>query len=240
MNPDFNSLKISEEELDELTGLSRESLTGFLCQERGIREAILGKCWGDSKKLFSLLKTETVALFLSLILGVPLTLLFLDRSLTPDTQTTTLFLLKAVGLSLAITLALNFGVWLNLKPLKNVLNLINEVEKYNDTVKAFSILDQLRKTGNVQEKIVSREEVIQALNLTRDSLVSAFQTERILREHQEFIERSYELFANLENNLTALMTFHVSNQANEYGELLNEALQIGMSVHREVQKLKRH
>jgi len=36
------------------------------------------------------------------------------------------------------------------------------------------------------------------------------------------------------------MSFEVSNQANEYGRLLNESLQIGMSVHKEVRKLQNH
>jgi len=117
---------------------------------------------------------------------------------------------------------------------------MEEVKKYNDTVKAVEILDQFSKTESLEDKLVNRAEVIQALQITRNSLVSAFQTERIIREHQDFIDRRYELFAHLENNLTTLMTFNVNNQANEYGQLLNEALQIGMSVHREIEKLKQN
>ncbi|WP_156803844.1 hypothetical protein [Lyngbya sp. PCC 8106] len=167
-------------------------------------------------------------------------LLLLDRTITPDVQATFPFLLKAIALSIVITLGVNLGVGFKLKPLRNVLYLMEEVKKYNDTVKAVEILDQFSQTESLEEKLLNREEVIQALKITRNSLVSAFQTERILREHQDFIDRRYELFAHLENNLTALMTFEVNNQANEYGELLNEALQIGMSVHREIEKLKRN
>ncbi|MGD1713832.1 hypothetical protein [Dapis sp. BLCC M172] len=61
-------------------------------------------------------------------------------------------------------------------------------------------------------------------------MICAIQTERILRENQDFIMRRYELFASMENNLSALMNFDVKNQATEYGKLLNEALEIGMSV----------
>lgn len=240
MNTDFDSLKFSEVELENLTGLSAESLTGTLCRSEGVRRAILGEIWSDNKKLFSFISAELIALFLGLILAFPVMLLFLDRTVTPDLQTTLQFLLKAIGLSLAIALVVNLGVWLKLKPFRNVLHLIEEVEKYNDTVKAVEILDQFRKTGTLDDKLLNREEVIQALQITRNSLVSAFQTERILREHQDFIDRRHELFAHLENNLSALMTFNVTNQANEYGQLLNETLQIGMSVHREIQKLNRN
>ena len=68
-------------------------------------------------------------------------------------------------------------------------------------------------------------------------LINGLKTERILREHQDFMGRRYELFLNLENNLSALMALDVTNQATEYGQLLNEALEIGMTVHQEVRKL---
>ncbi len=234
MNFNIKALRLSEKELDELTGLSSESFTGNLCRDASIRGAMLGRI------RLTLISTEFIAFFLSLILAFPLTFLLLDRTTTPDLQTTTQFLLQTIGLSVVLTLVVNFGVWLKLKPLRNVLYLMNEAEKYNNAVKAVEILEQFKKTGNVQENLVNREDAIQVLQLTRESLVSAFQTERILREHQDFMDHRYELFAHLENNLTTLMTFNVSNQANEYGQLLNEALQIGMSVHREIQKLQRH
>ncbi|WP_242724705.1 hypothetical protein [Microcoleus vaginatus] len=37
-------------------------------------------------------------------------------------------------------------------------------------------------------------------------------------------------FANIESNLAALMAVDVSDRATEYGRLLNEALEIGMSA----------
>jgi hypothetical protein len=65
-----------------------------------------------------------------------------------------------------------------------------------------------------------------------------FADRRILRENKDFIDRRYELFANIESNLAALMALDVSDRASEYGRLLNEALEIGMSVHKEVRKLQ--
>ncbi len=71
---------------------------------------------------------------------------------------------------------------------------------------------------------LNRNDVVKALEVTRESLICALQTERILRENQDFIMKRYELFASMENNLSALMNFDVKNQATEYGRLLNEAL----------------
>jgi hypothetical protein len=64
-------------------------------------------------------------------------------------------------------------------------------------------------------------------------------TEKILRENQGLLARRHDLFTNIENNLASLRTLEIKERANEYTELLNEALQIGMSVHQEVQKFSR-
>lgn len=61
----------------------------------------------------------------------------------------------------------------------------------------------------------------------------------MLRENKGLIARRYEVFAYLENNFTSLMALDSSNKAGEYGRLLNESLQIGMSVHKEVRKLQK-
>lgn len=62
-------------------------------------------------------------------------------------------------------------------------------------------------------------------------------TEKILRVSRTLLARRYDLIINIENNLMTLITLEVNNQANEYRQLLNEALQIGLIVHKEVQKI---
>lgn len=84
----------------------------------------------------------------------------------------------------------------------------------------------------------NREEVLAALRLTRESLVCALITEKILRKHQRFIARRQEMFLSIERNLTALQALQLNNTANEYGQLLNQALQIGASVHQEMRQLE--
>ncbi|MDY7023742.1 MAG: hypothetical protein SWJ54_20740, partial [Cyanobacteriota bacterium] len=58
MNSDLTPLEFSEEELDGLTGLSHESLTGSLSRNPVVRAAILGKIWKNRQKLLSVLKAE--------------------------------------------------------------------------------------------------------------------------------------------------------------------------------------
>lgn len=63
----------------------------------------------------------------------------------------------------------------------------------------------------------------------------ALKTERILRENKDIINMRPELF---ENNLIALRTLQVSEQATESGQLLNEALQVAVGVQEEMKKLQ--
>jgi hypothetical protein len=120
---------------------------------------------------------------------------------------------------------------------------MDEVDKYNGVIQAITLVDELELVGNSTTQLnhlSNRQEVVEALKVTKESLISALRVERILRRHNSFMDSRYELLANIENNLNTLMSFEVSNQASEYGRLLNESLEIGMSVHKEVRKLQNH
>ena len=113
--------------------------------------------------------------------------------------------------------------------------LLQDIERYNSTIKAIQISDQIQAAGNKDATISDRQTVIDALQLTREDLLRALKTERILRENQEFIGTNPEFFAN---NLTAVKALEVSDRASEYGQLLDRALQIGVSIQTEMIKLQ--
>lgn len=122
------------------------------------------------------------------------------------------------------------------KSLTNSLQiLLHDVDRYNSIIKAIDINDQIEEVGNPGVSIKERERVIEALKLTRNDLVRALKTERILRENKNFILKNTELFAN---NLATLTAMQVTEQATEHGRLLNEALQIALDVQYEMQKLQ--
>jgi hypothetical protein len=146
----------------------------------------------------------------------------------------------------ALGLLLTFGnvyLWKQCQKVKSLARLMDEVDKYNGVIQAITLVDELELVGNSTTQLnhlSNRQEVVEALKVTKESLISALRVQRILRRHKSFIGSRYELLANLENNLNTLMSFEVSNHASEYGRLLNESLQIGMSVHKEVRKLQNH
>jgi hypothetical protein len=240
MQQDLEELIISEQELEELSGITlSDVLMGNLYRISVLRDGLIGKKRRSRQKLASFIFNEALIFGLTLIISLPITLLVTKNTASaPDNQAFFQFLQLTLVMSMVLTIAWNIYMWWKAKPLAALANLAEEVEKYNEVIKALDIIDKLTAVGNLPLNLMNREEAIKALNVTKDSLICALRTERILRENQEFIGRRYELFVNIENNLTALMAFDVNNQASEYGRLLNEALEIGMSVHKEVRKLQ--
>lgn len=240
MQQDLEELRITEKELEELSGVTvSDVVMGNLYRTSVLRESLIGKKRRDRQQLVSFIFNEILIFGLTLIISVPITLVIAKNTASvPDTQAFFQFLQLTLFLSILLSCGWNIYMWLKAKPLEALANLVDEVEKYNEVIKAVDIIDKLTAVGNSPLNLINRDDAIKALNVTRESLICALRTERILRENQEFIGRRYELFVNIENNLTALMAFDVNNQASEYGRLLNEALEIGMSVHKEVRKLQ--
>lgn len=118
--------------------------------------------------------------------------------------------------------------------LRVLMRLMAEVERYNSLVKAVEINDQLEEAGNPGMDLSHRQQVLEGLSLTREDLVRAFKTERILRENRQFIATNTQLFTD---NLAALTSLQVREQASEQGRLLNEALQIAVEVQQEMRGL---
>jgi hypothetical protein len=113
------------------------------------------------------------------------------------------------------------------------------VQKYNQAIKAVDIIDKFVEAGNLNISLMNREETLRALTVTRESLICAVKTEKIIRENQGLMEKQAELFLNLENNFSTLMNYQLTDQVHEYSRLLNQALEIGTNVHKEMLKLQK-
>ncbi|MBK1990561.1 hypothetical protein A0J48_024060 [Sphaerospermopsis aphanizomenoides BCCUSP55] len=122
---------------------------------------------------------------------------------------------------------------------KNMTNslqiLLNDVQRYNAVIQAIKINDQIEEAGNLEVGIKQRTRVIEALKLTKLDLIRALKTERILRENKNFIVTNSDLFMN---NLAALTSMQVTEQATEHVRFLNEDLQIALDVQYEMRRLQ--
>jgi hypothetical protein len=236
MQSDLKGLQFLEKELEELSEISLER--GFMRNLFRLfaKPKILKR---DRALLWSPIALEILVFCLTLIISLPVALLVSPKSTysPDDPQIVVQFLTITLILSPLLTLAWNVYIWFKAKSLATLVSLLDEVDKYNEIIQAVDVLDRLAAVGNSQVTLLNRDETIAALRVARESLICALKTERILRENQNLVGRRSELFANIENNLSALMIFDTSDRANEYSRLLNEALEIGLSVQREVRKL---
>lgn len=231
MQTDLNELRITPNQLEKLTGLD-------------ISDTFMGKVYRpsafrSSRRFLSFLLTEVLTLGVILIFCLPLSLVIARGFGILNATNTVPFLLIALGIAAAIFAGWNVSMWLKSKQLQTLAHLLDEVDKHNEIIEAVYVIDELSTIQNSTVGLIDRTEVLKALTATRESLINALMTEKILRKHQRFITRRQELFTNIETNLAMLQTLQVDNQANEYGQLLNEALQIGLSIRQEMQQFDR-
>lgn len=237
MNPELEALRITERELENLTGLD-------------VNEIFVGGVFGgvyrpsvfqQPRRLILFCITELIVSVLVLVFSLPIGL-FVMRNATAGVQDLPAilqFLQITLGITLVVMVGWNLYMRLASRQLTTLMHLLDEIDRYNEVIQAVDVLDRLEAVGNTQVNLIDRDRVLEALNVTRDSLVAGLRTERILRHSRPLLNRRYDLLANIENNLMALRTLEVNHQANEYSQLLNEALQIGISVQQEVRKFSR-
>lgn len=231
MQPDLADLRITPSQLEKLTGMD-------------ISDAFMGRVYRPSvfrsfQRLFPFLVTEALIFGLILIFCLPIGLV-MGRGLgilAGDSGSMLSFLGIMGSVSVLLFMTWNLYMYLKGRELKALANLLDQVDKHNEIIEAVQIMDELSAIKQDMGQVIDREEVTKALTATRESLINALMTEKILRKHQKFITRRQELFTSIETNLAILQTLQIDGQATEYGQLLNQALQIGLSIRREIEQL---
>ena len=112
-----------------------------------------------------------------------------------------------------------------------ILRLFLEVDKCNKIIHDIDIFDRLQDAGN-PIKLESRESAIAALRMTRNDIVRALKTERILREHPEFHPDRFDI------DLNAFESIHINNRAKEFGRIFDTTLQIAIDVQKAMSELQ--
>ncbi|MCJ2543486.1 hypothetical protein [Thermostichus vulcanus] len=231
MRPDLKGLRISSAQVESLTQVP----VGWLYRPRSVRGA-----WSWLRSFTAFWDSLRLLLVLDLLCrlvvwnGSLLTLL--GRILIPGLRSVTWGSLALEWGIFVVLAALHQAFWMvRSRRMPLLLNLLEEVDRYNNLIQAIQINDELEEAGNGTVQLTQRAQVIEGLKLTRADLVRALKTERILRQNQAFIDSQSELFAS---NLATLTALQVSEQASEQGRLLDAALQIALDVRSEMQKLQ--
>jgi hypothetical protein len=238
MQTDIRNLQITEQDLERVTGKE----ISLLFIGSAYRVSILQ----NKKCLVPFLLSEVITLFLISIFSLPISILIfqsLGKSID-NRQDQVIFAIFVFSFILILFAGWNLFAWTKAKKMACLSHLLDEVDKYNQVIVAVDICDRLKSVGNQpinrDPRLDHREDTLQALELTRDSLICGLTTEKILREHRNFLSSQRQLFDNIEQNLIALESLEVQNQADQYSSMLSDALVIGMNVQREMLNLQTH
>jgi hypothetical protein len=234
MKPDLETLKISEKELEVLSGLDIGEI--FIGGVLGgvYRSSVLQ----NPQRLLNLLLTEVIVSALVFIFTIPIALAFFRGAIAQGVSQFSeivQFLQIPLSITLVVILMWNIYLWFGRKRYQSLMHLLDAIDKYHEILAAIDLLDQLEIASQSQVKLDDRAEVLEALRLTRDNLVAGLMTEKILRENRGLLARRYDLVASIENNVATLKALELNHQADDYGQLLNEAIQISISVRQELQ-----
>jgi hypothetical protein len=228
----LDNLKITSTELDESNDLKFiDSLAIDIYKTFFFR---------NSQRIISFAIANLSTFILIVIFVAPTSLIVFRDAINniKNQSSINLILLTLLGICFVCLISWNIYLWKRAQRLKSLAILLEKIEQYNHVIDAITLIDKLESPHRSNAvKVQNREELLAALNLIKESLINAMKVETLIRKHKTLINNRYELFAMLEANLTALMAFDPSHQISEYGKLLDDALQIGLTVHKEVRKL---
>lgn len=230
MQHQTDKLKIASEELDNLVDLD-------------IISAIAVDAYGalflkNYRKIIALLVNELFVILLVLIVTLPAIILWL-RSVGHTSLSLVWLLLLILGSSFAAIFGINYYFWQQVKKIGNLAKLLDDIDKYNQVIQNIEMLHNLeaaRKKSFAQEPS-DRKVIIEALKKIKANLLAALKVEKIIRKNQQIGFNQYELLSQIEDNFTDLLLIEHSHDSDQYEQLLDEALQISISVQKEVKKL---
>ena len=114
--------------------------------------------------------------------------------------------------------------------------LLDEVDRFNESAedleKQVKVMAELQDAGHEIDS-VSHKKMQDIYSKTRDSLIRAMNTERIFRENK------MSSLADIDLNFHSFATGEFDDQAREYHELLQRAMEIGPRIQERIRELER-
>ena len=243
MKFDWEKLKISQDELNNVFEL--DLITSWAI---ALSKVLLLRY---RKYSWFLLKIECSLLFISLLFCFPLNLIFLRKLdiIANNTNGLWIVAINTIFLSFLFLLLCNIYLWQKAKRLKLLSKLLEKVVDYNNLVCNFQLIVNINYLANKNSNLNTGDkyklnEFKTVLELTKNSLLNSIKLESFVYNRQLIKENSLSalaldrdrLLTTLEHNLVDIALPEMdSNQ--EYREILNEAIDLGLSVHREIRKI---
>ena len=240
MRSDWDELKISQAELDRVldTGIVFNWAIAFT------RLLILRQ----SQYWQFFIVTQSTFLFLNLLFFFPINLIVCRKLGWLDNNATGLITVSIATaiLSFISNIVCNYYLWQKAKKLKLLSKLLTKVERYNQLIDNFSFVVNLSLLSDIRSNnSLSVTKFKTALNLTKNSLLKSIELENFIYRYRQNTLRdrtsksnSYEgLLADLEDDLITWSSLEIDCTQQDR-HLLDEAIDLGLSVHQEVKKFR--
>ncbi len=228
MHP-ITAFTISPRELEQLTGkdIADATIGGIIA---GIYRPSARKTYRGQ---IACGMTELLVSGLVFILSLPLGLSLLRQSNAGGMRV----FWVALGVTIGVMLARQIYMRWQLKRCRRLLPLLDAVDQFNAVVQTLVIMEGFGNGQNLAQSPTDQRSITTALELTRENLVAALVTERLLRENQSLLDRQTAFLNHFATNFTTLQTLEVQQQAQAYQEVIHEALMINATVQQEMTKL---
>lgn len=224
----LQALHLTTDDLEAQTGFTTTSVwVGSLWG--GVYRRLV---WRHPQHWLQLLGIEMIALALLGMLSVPVGLIPLRDSANPHR------FLQVTGITTGLMFASwHFYLWHRAQTLRPLLQLLDDIDQYNQLVETVILLDGLTH-ANPSALTSEHMSILDALQASRTSLVTALNLERLIRQHQQLIHR-HQALLDLDQALITLKALELKDQAQDYQDVIQEALQISTKVQATVRQLSR-
>jgi hypothetical protein len=220
---DFSGLPISPRTVEKLTGKEvSDSFIGGIFG--GVYRPIALQRWSGKIILITI---ELIVAGLVFVFSLPIGLSLIRVSNAGGSRV----LLIAGAMTIGVMIAWNIYMRIQLKPLKRLLLLLDEVDRFNQMIQTLMIFEQLS-----QNSTHDRQSLFDALELTRENLNTAMATEKLWRENHRLLDQQANFLAHLESNVVVLKNLEMQQQAQDYQQVIHEALTINLAVQREMDR----
>lgn len=221
-------------------GLSREEIERCCALE--VNDLWVGSLWGGAYRLgawrrspLAMLLTELLVLATLGVFSLPVGLGVVRLlGLSGSAQAAALpFSAAVAGTTLALSALRYAYLSHHRRRWRSLLHILEEVDRFQETLQAIELLDQLGGLQGDRPAPAADGATIQALSLTRDSLVTGLLADQLLRQQRQrrgALARCIDLVEHLDQNLATLHAAEAQQQAVQSAVLLRDALQIGIAV----------
>jgi hypothetical protein len=188
--------------------------------------------WQQPRKLIQVGLIQIIGagiIFAAMMLPIDRGLNTYRSSQSQSARSTQLILVDST-ITIVILVGINSWIFHRGKRLRRFLKLVAQIEQYNQIIESIITLQQVAILTNHQPESNQTNSTIGILSQTRQNLLIGLEIDRYLDQYPN----SDQLAVSIAHNLIDLQSLAHQPQLAEYGMLLSQAWEIGMSVYTEV------